>query len=64
MEWGGECKCPNGKIRWAAAIRGSNCGKISCNGGTKQSCNKSVGRWSYHKVHCGVNFLFQFFIYY
>ena len=65
-EWGGICKCPNGKEYETGGIRGTTCIEIACFGGEMISCNSQDGPWRNKKVNCDVNFLFlfQIFIFY
>lgn len=65
---GGNCRCPDGKIHPAGATFTSKCKTLACVGGTALSCTRlrmgKVKPFSFMHVTCGVNFLFQSFIYY
>merc|ERR1712007_249375 len=50
--WGGQCKCPNGQVLYAAEYRHTSCGRLQCHGGKKLNCNRKNGPWSNYRVVC------------
>ena len=51
-QWGGECRCPNGKI-YQVSDNNTYCASLACKGGEKLNCNKESGPWSERSVTCG-----------
>jgi len=51
-QWGGECRCPNGKT-YQVSDNNTYCASLACKGGEKLNCNQESGPWSERSVTCG-----------
>ena len=59
-EWGGTCRCPDGRRYEAGSISTmstvlGNCRGLACVNGEMINCNKFSGAWSHRKVTCRGN---------
>ena len=55
-EWGGEYKCPSGKIYYVSD-KNNYCHSLDGSGGQMLSCNRKKGPWTGKTVTCAVRFM-------